>query len=65
VNEKAKTETTKTTLIFPSSLWREVLHRAIDEDRPASAIVADALTVYLKAKPKPKPKPKGGGRGSR
>ena len=33
-----------------ASLKRRLLHRAVDEGRPAGAIIADALVAYLDAK---------------
>jgi metal-responsive CopG/Arc/MetJ family transcriptional regulator len=33
---------------LPVGLWREVQHRAVDEDRSAQELVADALRDYLK-----------------
>jgi hypothetical protein len=38
----------KTTLRLPERLWKETLHRSIDEGRSAQEIVAEALETYLK-----------------
>jgi hypothetical protein len=51
--------TVKTTLRLPERVWKETLHRAIDESRTAQEIVAEALEAYLKAH---KPERKGGKR---
>ena len=40
----------KTTLRLPERLWKQTLHRSIDESRAAQEIVAEALEAYLKAK---------------
>lgn len=36
------------TIRLPTSLWRALKHRAIDEERPMSEIIRDALNAYLK-----------------
>jgi hypothetical protein len=49
-----KTDTTKikTTLRMYRWLWKEVQHRAIEEETTAEAIVVRALLDYLKINPK-------------
>jgi hypothetical protein len=48
---KTETEIIKTTLRLPKQLWRQAQHRAIDEERDCQALVADALSRYLKTPP--------------
>jgi metal-responsive CopG/Arc/MetJ family transcriptional regulator len=40
------------TINMPLQLAKELAHRAIDEQRDMSAIVADAITTYLARPPK-------------
>lgn len=38
------------TVRLPASLWRQLKIRAVDEERPMSEIIRDALQAYLSAK---------------
>jgi hypothetical protein len=42
----------KTTLDLPDPLWRDAKIRAMDEGKPLTKVVIDALTYYLKTVPK-------------
>ena len=46
----SKNRLIKTTLRLPESLWKQTLHRAIDESRSAQEIVAEALENYLRGR---------------
>jgi hypothetical protein len=47
----APEEATKgNTVRLPISLWRDLKLQSIDEERPVSAIVRDAILAYLNAK---------------
>jgi hypothetical protein len=35
------------TIRLPTSLWRALKHRAVDEERPMSEIIRDAVNQYL------------------
>lgn len=49
---KGEVEMVKTSLKLPVAIWRAARVRALDERREFQAVVADALTLYLKRPPK-------------
>ncbi len=45
--ESPKAQTTKTSLMLPKQLWTSIKIRALQEERDAQDLVAEALQDYL------------------
>jgi hypothetical protein len=46
--ESPKAQTTKTSLMLPKPLWTSIKIRALQEERDAQDLVAEALADYLR-----------------